>query len=708
MSQVPPSPSQRSRSVAIVLCALLVGLFAFLSYSAALRKSATYDEPLHALGGWLKLHRGDLRMDYESLPLATMWAGFANRGDAIHFNPDDENWVELPNDPYRGFALASGVLFHTRGNDGAAFINRSRFMMMLLGAGLAALVIAWAWKLNGPMAAVIAGALFCLDPNMIGHASLVKTDIAVSLAMAGTLWAACSTGRKLTPLNVSLFLIALALAMNTKFSAMLLWPMLALLAMVRIIDPSPWQSVNRSYIHLRERLLIAAAIGVSAIAISVLSIWATHNFRFGPSSNPAIQLSTDSYRNELILHEYFATHPAELPPFSEDAGVAQMLSWLKESAERIDASSKKAEAMLAGAHLSNETRGRLRGFIDRAAAYRNETVNVMAQVQQPPVQIKPEEIRAALYDSALAMGEASRQLNFVDDYVNHPHEPHQWVVRLGTLLLNHHWMPAAWTNGLLVQFSRAQILDSYLLGQVRGGGAWYFFPLAMLVKTPIASLVALALAGVLGIRRMKRKWRFVADWYWPAVCLLMPVMIFLGAAMMSNLNIGLRHIFPIYPLLFVAAGVLLADEMEVDSTIRRAVSVLAVLLVIESLSVWPNDLAYFNFAVGGSRGGLKLLGDSNLDWGQDLPGLLAWQKKHPDVPLSLAYFGTVDPAFYGIQYEPLSPWPPPLEVSSTHAMAVSATHLQGIFDKGFAGYQMLTPSEVIGGTIYVYDLRSGR
>ena len=52
---------------------------------------------------------------------------------------------------------------------------------------------------------------------------------------------------------------------------------------------------------------------------------------------------------------------------------------------------------------------------------------------------------------------------------------------------------------------------------------------------------------------------------------------------------------------------------------RRVAGLLAIGIIVEALIAYPNYIAHFNFALGGPRGGIELLGDSNLDWGQDLP-----------------------------------------------------------------------------------------
>jgi hypothetical protein len=83
-----------------------------------------------------------------------------------------------------------------------------------------------------------------------------------------------------------------------------------------------------------------------------------------------------------------------------------------------------------------------------------------------------------------------------------------------------------------------------------------------------------------------------------------------------------------------------------------ALAVLLMGTMIESLSIWPNYLAFFNQLVGGPRNGYKYLVDSSLDWGQDLPGLHDWLEKNvpagSGTPVYLSYFGTADPRFYGI------------------------------------------------------------
>jgi hypothetical protein len=270
-------------------------------------------------------------------------------------------------------------------------------------------------------------------------------------------------------------------------------------------------------------------------------------------------------------------------------------------------------------------------------------------------------------------------------------------------------MPEAWNNGLLYTYHTSLVRPSYLLGEVRMTGWWYYFPLAMAFKTPLATIALALLALGIAIRLRLSANAAAADFQrrWALLCLVIPVGIYLLVALRTNLNLGVRHVLPVYPLLYVAIAWALAEAWRQRLRfVRPATVALLALLTIETLANWPNYIAFFNLAAGGPRGGIRLLGDSSLDWGQDLPLLAKWQTANPDRPIHLRYFGSADPGDF-VRAIPLDPAQPGLPAPPA-VVAVSATFLQGLYIPEnlrpfYAALRRQKPLAVLGGTIYVFE-----
>src|SRR5262249_40359581 len=110
----------------------------------------------------------------------------------------------------------------------------------------------------------------------------------------------------------------------------------------------------------------------------------------------------------------------------------------------------------------------------------------------------------------------------------------------------------------------------------------------------------------------------------------------------SNINIGVRHILPIYAFLFIFIAASFARR-------RWLLVAIPALIAIESILVFPYYLAFFNLPSGGPAHGPRYLVDSNLDWGQDLKRLKAYIDREHAPGVCLCYFGSALPAYYGIR-----------------------------------------------------------
>ena len=245
---------------------------------------------------------------------------------------------------------------------------------------------------------------------------------------------------------------------------------------------------------------------------------------------------------------------------------------------------------------------------------------------------------------------------------------------------------------------------AYLLGKAVPRGSWLYFPVAFAVKTPLADLLLLGLCAFLAARR----WRQIRTVSLVWLALAVPPLIYFAVSMSSRMNIGVRHILPVYPFLFVLVGAVLFGRAHGRYTMPACAAgfALAALLIAESASIHPDYLAFFNMLSGGPRNGPHYLIDSNLDWGQDLKKLKRWSVINGAAPLCLSYFGPADPEYYRINYRPLASARNRAEVENLNCFAAVSSHeLFGTESERFRALRELEPVARVGYSIYVYDLR---
>lgn len=242
---------------------------------------------------------------------------------------------------------------------------------------------------------------------------------------------------------------------------------------------------------------------------------------------------------------------------------------------------------------------------------------------------------------------------------------------------------------------------AYMLGESYQNGRWQYFPFVFAVKTPLGTLglCLLALGALWRVRR--REW----------VVLAAPLAVYWWLAVTSGINIGVRHLLPVYPLTYALIGALVGVHGR--AVYGKALPVLLVgmcgLVAAESARIAPDDLAFFNVAAGGPANGPRLLVDSNLDWGQDLGKVRRWFDARGERSVCLSYFGSADQRYYGF---------PEWAVATTEMVrkgermpcryvAISATLLMGVYHER-AWYEWLRAREPVarvGWSVYVYDTR---
>jgi hypothetical protein len=250
-------------------------------------------------------------------------------------------------------------------------------------------------------------------------------------------------------------------------------------------------------------------------------------------------------------------------------------------------------------------------------------------------------------------------------------------------LAHYHILPEAYLYGLADVRIMANGMPSYFFGHVHAHGVWFYFPILFLIKNTLAMLALLLIALIAILSGWFENRR--ALWF-----LLVPPVLYMGVAMNSHLNIGARHIMPVFVFACALAGATAARLLQRS----RPWAVVAVLLlamhVASSLHAYPNGMAYANEAWGGPSQTYRYISDSNTDWGQQLIATSAYLRDRGITNCWFAYFVApiVQPRDYGI---PCNPLPTPDTVGSdvvydvppviTGTVLISAGDLNG-FESG--------------------------
>lgn len=227
---------------------------------------------------------------------------------------------------------------------------------------------------------------------------------------------------------------------------------------------------------------------------------------------------------------------------------------------------------------------------------------------------------------------------------------------------------------------------SFFLGSWSAGGNILYFPVAFLVKNTIPMLLLLLMGFFVTIKKTIGRAERI---------FLISIALYFIISSLGKLQIGIRHLLPLYPFCFMIAG------RSADLLGRKVWNFVIALLLAWSLCItlmsWPNYIGYFNEAIGGSRNGYKYLRDSNIDWGQDLPALSRYIDKNRIDRVALEYFGQADPLVYGVRYYKLTPGE--LEVPKNSVYAISVEYLDNVL-----WTKKYKPTAVAGSSIFIYDL----
>ena len=558
----PPRPIPR-RTVTLVVAGLLIAHYA-LAASSLLRENPTVDEVNHLPAGVSYWETGSFRLYHHNPPLIKLVAALpvVLSGGRIKVYPANDWVADAVISP-----VLFGHLFALRNADRYfELFTLARLVMPVFSVLGGLVVFAWSRRLFGDRGGLLSLALWCVCPNILAHARLITSDVgATSLGLAAT-YAFWRYLHQPTWRRAGLAGLILGLALLSKFSLLLLYPLWPILWVVFEVAKSGLRPPIRT-------LYRAAGQGALIVAASVLTI--NLGYGFEGTGRP---LGSFRFASGGLL-----TRPGKTEP--------------KLTNELFDA---------AWRHRVNRFRG---SWIGRLPA---------------PL-------------------------------------PSHYLLGFDAQKLEADGVPRIWFDPRATDPNEMLGYTVYLDGVLRTSGWRSYYALALLYKTPEGTLAILALAAAAFALSKRAR----VGWGDEAVILVVPMTFFLAMTFLTDINLGLRYVLPLFPYLFVFAGRLAPWADGAKRGLRRvAWSIVLALLALataSTLAIHPHYLAHMNWLSGGPDRDPPRLIDSNLDWGQDLVGLRDWLRAHPgEGPVGLVYFGQIPPNIFALRGDGF-PWflPPP-------------------------------------------------
>lgn len=646
---------------------ILLAMF-LLMLASIWNESGTMDELAHIPAGFGYVTQLDYRLNPEHPPLLkAVSALFAQIAVRPYFPTNTPYWQIEPN----GQWAQGGRFLYDSGNDPDAIIFWSRLPIILLSVFFGWLIFVWTKNRFRESVALMSLTLYALSPTVLAHSRYVTTDLGASFGFFIGVISYISFLEKPTWRNTAIAGILFGIAELLKFSLILLLPIYGIMLLAYI-----WSRPN---LHFHERIkdlkhLFGKTIIIGLTGIILISaVYAIFTWNY-----PARSL-----------------HPvrSQTPETSADMQIYPVRDFISNGASRTSNGTRSDG--------SYWTRQELTALMRLPEPDRTETIK----------QIPLSQMRDAVYLlSSFAGGpdyeeitcdpredvKISRRVRCAAEFTIRAAE---WPILrpLGEYLI-----------GLLMVIQRsAGGNTAYFLGEVSAAGSRLYFPLLYALKEHLAFHILTLIALWFGIRKIIRSLRTdtnnfgvrVRKWindHFAEFSALAVIIIYWASSVKSPLNIGIRHVLPTFPFIFILVSRQIvewlrfheyADPANFLSVLKNIwqlwIRVLPKYFIIGFLFLWmvinvfmafPHFLAYYNELSGGTPDGYLIATDSNYDWGQDLKRLADYVKANGVEKIGVDYFGAGNPRYYlGDKFE--SWWSAKGPISGY--FAISATFLQG-------------------------------
>jgi tetratricopeptide (TPR) repeat protein len=537
----------------------------------------TWDEPDHIYSGYMSW-RGDFGLNPEHPPLVKFVA-------TVPLLTMQLNVPEMQDRPYRLQAVLGGrdFIFH---NDADEIVFRAQMAASIFTLLLLVIAFLATREMFNTTAGFLVLGLLLFDPTLLAHGALVTTDAAQACFLLASIYAFYRYVQLPSASRLMITAVAVGLALASKHSAVLVFPMLLILAGIEIFRQESTDGGSQLSVGKRATRYATALVIIGLMSVAIL--WAAYGFRYAARGN-GLQLN---------------------PPME-------------------------------------------------------------AQLAKVPSPAQAKVLHA---------------------------------------FARFHLLPESYIYGFAHVLFSANNFNSYLFGKSYPHAVWFYFPVAMLVKSSLTFLILLAItfwAMASGRLRKRRELMF----------LLIPPLIYVAVSMKGGMNIGIRHILPVY--IFLA--ILIAGATSVlIKTSRRWRYAVVLLLVFQAISVtraFPNCIGYANEAFGGPKNVWRYVSDSSADWAQQLHAVKRYTDERHIQKCWFVYFGTgvIDYDYYKIPCKLLptieSIWLGTLSDATPvidGPVFISAVNLTG-FEFGppplnpYGRFKTLKAVDAIDSSVFVYE-----
>ncbi|KKQ18711.1 MAG: Glycosyl transferase, family 39 [Berkelbacteria bacterium GW2011_GWB1_38_5] len=248
---------------------------------------------------------------------------------------------------------------------------------------------------------------------------------------------------------------------------------------------------------------------------------------------------------------------------------------------------------------------------------------------------------------------------------------------------------------------------TYLNGQLSSTGWWYYFPLVLWYKMTLSELILLVVSIIVLSLRAKRSNLYQIDCFvadaprndkhidkFNYYLIIFPPLLFLVVSMIGHIDIGIRHVLVLLPFFYIFISQLINYQ---NRYLKFVLLVLLVGQIVICILAFPNYIAYFNQIAGGSKGGIKHLADSNLDWDQNIKRFKKYVEENKVEKVYQDFYDGNPLNYYGINYNDVPKKP------TNGMVAISAQWLvvpRDRFDIDWV--KNYPPDDIISNGIYIW------